>query len=46
MNKKIRGKQIPHLLLELEEGHYVVKWHGLRADSTSIPLLPTILVIN
>ena len=37
---------IPYLLVGLEEGYYVVKWHGSRADSASIPPLPTILVIN
>lgn len=44
--RKIRGERIVYLLVGLEEGHYVVKWHGSRADSTSIPPLPTILVIN
>lgn len=43
---KIRAERIPYLLVGWEAGHYVVKWHGSRADSTSIPPLPTILVIN
>lgn len=29
-----------------KEGHYAVKWHGSGAIATSIPPLPTILVIN
>lgn len=34
------------MLVGLEGGHYVVKWHGSSTDSTSIPPLPTMLVIN
>lgn len=40
MKNKIR--RIPYVFV----GHYVVKWHGLRANSASIPPLPTIQVIN
>lgn len=46
MNWKVRERRIPYVFVGLEKGHYVVKWHGSRANSASIPPLPTIQVIN
>lgn len=42
----MREEKVPYLLVGLEEGHYVVKWHGSRPSFPSIPPLTTILVIN